>query len=68
MLKVNDTVEYNSAFVSRCGHLKEIADMRGVVTQDKGKAGKNQYLKVLWAGDDEEKGVLSCNIKKIGVQ
>ena len=64
MLQINDRIEFNAAFVARSGHLKEIADMRGVVTQDKGKVGKHQYIKVLWDGDNEEKGALSCNIKK----
>jgi len=61
-MNVGDKVMYKAAFVKSCGYDKDIADMRGIITKDKGPVGKNTYFKVQWQGEDEEKGVLSCNI------
>jgi len=65
-LKTGDKVKFNRAFVQRCGYSKDIADLIGTITAERGMVGKNQYLKVVWPYDSEEKGVLSCNIIKVG--
>lgn len=64
-IQPGDRIAYTAAFVKQTGHDKNIADMRGTVKEDRGNMGKNQYLRVLWDGETEYKGCLSCNICKI---
>ena len=59
---VGQRVSMAASFLRQVGGTKEIADMRGIIKEIKGKFAGSTLVKVLWDGETETRGCLSCNL------